>query len=130
MRSLWAGGPDGVTHHGEFFDFDEVCIYPKPVAGEVPLHVGGSSRGAARRADARGGGYFADGMLTPAERIDQLELMRQAAADTGRDPDEIQSTRWGSIDIDRAKVDAYAQEGVDPSSCLRQPARWRTELPN
>ena len=47
MRSLWAGGPDGVTHHGEFFDFDEVCIYPKTVAGEVPLHVGGSSRGAA-----------------------------------------------------------------------------------
>ncbi|CPR08656.1 luciferase family protein [Mycobacterium bohemicum DSM 44277] len=51
LRTLWADRPEGASHHGEFFDFDGVMSYPKPVAGErLPVHIGGHSPAAARRA--------------------------------------------------------------------------------
>ncbi len=87
MRKLWAGGPEGVTHHGEFFTLDEVCLYPKPVNGDIPLHVGGSSAAAARRAGERGDGYFPGGRLSPVEQKNQVEMMRLAATAMGRHPE-------------------------------------------
>jgi probable F420-dependent oxidoreductase len=113
MRKLWAGGSEGVTHHGEFFSLDEVCVYPKPVNGDIPLHVGGSSGAAARRAGYRGDGYFPGGRLSTAERENQLEMMRHAAIAMGRDPNALQYSRWGSVDLDPAGVERYAQQGVN-----------------
>ena len=113
LRKLWAGGPEGVSHRGEFFAFDEICIYPKPATRQLPIHVGGSSRAAARRAGRRGDGYFPGGMLAPAERIAQLEVMRSSAADAGRDPSSVQYTRWGSIDMPATRVEGFAEQGVD-----------------
>ncbi len=53
LRELWADNPGGVSHHGEFYDFDHAMSYPKPVAAEgIPIHIGGHSRLAARRAGA------------------------------------------------------------------------------
>jgi small multidrug resistance family-3 protein len=45
----------------------------------VPIHIGGSSRAAARRAGRRGDGYFPGGMLTPQERAIKMDLARSAA---------------------------------------------------
>ncbi|MEV0069983.1 LLM class flavin-dependent oxidoreductase [Amycolatopsis sp. NPDC050768] len=28
LRLLWTGGPEGVSHHGEFVEFDDLCSYP------------------------------------------------------------------------------------------------------
>ncbi|MEU0485244.1 TIGR03619 family F420-dependent LLM class oxidoreductase, partial [Streptosporangium sp. NPDC006013] len=59
MRLLWAGGEDGVSFTGEFFAFDDLCSFPKPHGiTHLPIHIGGSSRAAARRAGRRGDGYF------------------------------------------------------------------------
>ena len=114
LRLLWAGGEDGVSFAGEFFGFDDICVYPKPFGGAVlPLHVGGSSRAAARRAGTRGDGYFPGGTLPPAERIAQLQVMRDAAVAAGRDPDMLGYTRWGSLDLDEDRVRAYSDQGVD-----------------
>ena len=113
LRLLWAGGEDGVSFDGEFFGFDDICVYPKPFGGEIlPLHVGGSSRAAARRAGSRGDGYFAGGMLPPQKRLDQLRVMRESAMAAGRDPDRLEYTRWGSLDLDEARVRSYADQGV------------------
>jgi probable F420-dependent oxidoreductase len=69
MRLLWAGGEEGVSFDGEFFSFHDVCSFPKPHgATNLPIHVGGSSRAAARRAGRRGDGYFPGGALSPYER--------------------------------------------------------------
>ena len=47
LRLLWAGGEDGVSFHGEFFSFENLCSFPKPYgAAQLPIHVGGSSRAA------------------------------------------------------------------------------------
>jgi probable F420-dependent oxidoreductase len=113
LRLLWAGGEEGVSFDGEFFSFENVCLFPKPYGGSpLPVHVGGSSLAAARRAGLRGDGYFPGGRLTSAERAAQLEVMRAAAAGAGRDPDRLEYTRWGSIDMMPEDVAAHAANGV------------------
>ncbi|MGW4642488.1 LLM class F420-dependent oxidoreductase [Sphaerisporangium sp. NPDC004334] len=113
MRLLWAGGEEGVSFAGEFFSFENVCSYPKPHGvARLPIHIGGSSRAAARRTGLRGDGYFPGGALDPAERAAQVELARWTAAGAGRDPGALEYTRWGSIDMTAAQVEALTAEGV------------------
>lgn len=114
LRLLWEGGPDGVDHDGEFFGFDSLCSYPKPYGtSTLPIHVGGSSSAAARRAGRRGNGYFPGGMLTDHERDRQLELVRRVAVESGRDPGDIEYTRWGSADLSPERIAELAAQGVD-----------------
>jgi probable F420-dependent oxidoreductase len=112
LRLLWAGDENGVSFDGDFFSFAAACSFPKP-SRPLPLHVGGSSRAAARRAGLRGDGYFPGGRLTEAERASQIELMRATARDAGRDPDALEVTRWGSIDLTAEDVARHAAHGVD-----------------
>ncbi|MEC3956549.1 TIGR03619 family F420-dependent LLM class oxidoreductase [Nocardia sp. CDC153] len=114
MRLLWAGGPEGVTYHGEFFDFDELCSYPKPhETSTLPIHIGGSSTAAAMRTGRRGDGFFAGGRLTEDERDRQIELARKTAVDAGRDPADIEYTRWGSAAMSVEDVENLAEHGVN-----------------
>jgi probable F420-dependent oxidoreductase len=113
LRLLWAGDADGVGFAGEFFSFDNVCSFPKPLGvTHLPIHVGGSSRAAARRAGLRGDGYFPGGALTPVERDVQIGLARSAANETGRNGEALEYTRWGSIDMSTENVEALAAQGV------------------
>lgn len=113
LRLLWAGGEEGVSFHGEFVDFDQLCSFPKPhLTTALPIHVGGSSPAAARRAGQRGDGYFPGGQLTPDERRRQLDLARAAATAVGRDPNALEYTRWGSTSLTPKQVEALAAEGV------------------
>lgn len=132
LRLLWAGDEHGVSHAGEFFGFENVCSFPKPVgSGTLPIHVGGSSLAAARRAGRRGDGFFAGGRLTPDERRAQFELARSTAVETGRDPDALQYTRWGSIGMSEKDIEALAAEGVTRvvvSPAAADPAGWREEM--
>jgi probable F420-dependent oxidoreductase len=112
LRALWAGDATGTSFDGEFYSFEKVTSYPKPLR-MLPIHVGGSSAAAARRAGRRGDGFFPGGRLTPAERQALIELMRTTALAEGRDPKALEYTRWGSIDMERSDVEAYAAQGVD-----------------
>ncbi|MGK3206328.1 TIGR03619 family F420-dependent LLM class oxidoreductase [Amycolatopsis sp. MEPSY49] len=130
LRLLWEGDETGVSHDGEFFRFDDVCSFPKPT-GRLPIHVGGSSPAAARRAGRRGDGYFPGGRLTPDERRRQLDLARASAADAGRDPDALQYTRWGSLGMSEVDVEHLANEGVTRlvvSPTTADPVAQREEL--
>ena len=112
MRLLWAGDEHGVSFDGEFYSFASACSFPKP-SRPLPIHIGGSSPAAARRAGLRGDGYFPGGRLTEAERASQIELMRATARDAGRDPGVLEVTRWGSIDMTADDVAQLAARGVD-----------------
>ena len=111
LRLLWSGDEHGVSFDGEFFSFTSLCSFPKPL-GRLPVHVGGSSRAAARRAGLRGDGYFPGGRLTVQERASQLDLMRATARAAGRDPGALEYTRWGSIDMTDSDVAGYAEQGT------------------
>ncbi|MFL6120304.1 TIGR03619 family F420-dependent LLM class oxidoreductase [Actinophytocola sp.] len=128
LRLLWTGGP--VSFDGEFFAFEDVCAFPRPLA-DLPVHVGGSSLAAARRAGRRGDGYFAGGLLTPDERARQFAAARAAAVDAGRDPDALEYTRWGSVDMPGSTVEALAAQGVTRlvvSASSADPAEQRDQL--
>lgn len=94
MRTLWSA--DAVSHDGEFVQFDQVSSNPKPHNGPVPIHVGGHSRAAAERAGRIGDGFF-PGTGDLGELID---IMRQTAADAGRDPSAIEVTA-GAAELSR-----------------------------
>jgi alkanesulfonate monooxygenase SsuD/methylene tetrahydromethanopterin reductase-like flavin-dependent oxidoreductase (luciferase family) len=122
VRMLWAGDECGVSFAGEFFFFRDVCSFPKPYqTTSLPIHIGGSSRAAARRAGRRGDGYFSGGRLSTSERFEQIELMRSTAREFGRAAEALEYTRFGAIDMDLADVEAHAKVGttrlvVAPSS--------------
>jgi probable F420-dependent oxidoreductase len=56
LRKLWTG--EVVEHHGEFFDVPPLEMLPAPTK-PVPVHVGGTSEAALRRA-ARNDGWVSD----------------------------------------------------------------------
>lgn len=113
LRLLWAGGENGVSFDGEFYSFTGLCSRPGPhKAMTLPIHVAGSSRAAARRAGRLGDGYFPGGGIDDRERATLVELMRSTAREAGRDPDALEYTRWGSIDMAPEDVASRAASGV------------------
>ncbi|OBH09374.1 LLM class F420-dependent oxidoreductase [Mycobacterium sp. E1747] len=114
LRALWAEQPKGVSHHGEFFDFDDVMCYPKPVARErLPIHIGGHSRAAARRAGRVGDGFQPLG-VTGSELASLIALMRAEAAAAGRDPAALEISLGHAVNkIDAERAGSLTDQGAD-----------------
>lgn len=89
MRALWAS--DDASHDGPFASFADVSSNPKPAQGSVPIVVGGHSKAAARRAGRLGDGFF-PGKGSPEELAELFDVVRQTAADAGRDAAAIELT--------------------------------------
>jgi probable F420-dependent oxidoreductase len=114
LRALWDPQSEGVTHHGEFFQFDNVVCSPKPVTGRrLSVHIGGHSKAAARRAGRYGDGFQPLG-VTGADLEGLLGLMRDEAAAAGRDPAGIELTLGHSVTkIDADRAQRLATQGAD-----------------
>jgi probable F420-dependent oxidoreductase len=98
LRVLWSdAGPGGADFDGEFFSFHHAHSFPKPVQpGGVPIHIGGHSDAAARRAGRLGDGFQPLG-LDPELVTAKMQVVRQAAEEAGRDPAAIELTLSGYI---------------------------------
>jgi probable F420-dependent oxidoreductase len=114
LRALWDAQPDGVTHRGEFFQFDNVVCSPKPVMGRhLPVHIGGHSKAAARRAGRLGDGFQPLG-VAGAQLETLLTLMRDEATAAGRDVGDIELTLGHSVSkIDAERAERLAAQGAD-----------------
>jgi probable F420-dependent oxidoreductase len=113
MRLLWDDHPDGASFHGVFFDFDYAMSYPKPAGRRVPIHIGGHSRAAARRAGRLGDGFQPLG-LVGSELADLVALMRDEAVKAGRDPDALELSLGHLVTkIDGERADKLAAMGAD-----------------
>jgi len=113
MRALWAEDGGGATFHGEFYELDSIYSYPKPLAGSgLPIHIGGSSEAAARRAGRRGDGWLPGGSLTNDDRVALWELVKSTAQEAGRDPGAIEYTRMGSLETSPEEAERLGTEGV------------------
>jgi len=92
---------------GATVSFRDVFLRPQPSGGAIPIHIGGHTEAAARRAGRIGDGFFPFG-------VDHNELprlvgtMRQAAEAAGRDPSSVELT-VSSYCIDGAEAVAEMQ---------------------
>ncbi|MGE0880983.1 MAG: LLM class F420-dependent oxidoreductase [Acidimicrobiia bacterium] len=112
MRTLWRD--DVASFQGEYVQFDQVECRPWPVKRTIPLHIGGSSNAAIRRAATQGDGYFP--FVPPNEdvRVELPKLIRRvkdATAAAGRDPDAMEFTSGGARSVEDAEW--YASIGID-----------------
>jgi probable F420-dependent oxidoreductase len=114
LRALWAGQPDGVTHRGEFFRFENAVCSPKPVSGEhLPVHIGGHSKAAARRAGRLGDGFQPLG-VTGTQLDGLLALMHDEASAAGRNPADIEVSLGHSVTkIDAERAEKLTAQGAD-----------------
>ena len=104
LRTLWR--EERPSFDGEFIRFDGAYCRPQPVNGTVPIHVGGHSKAAARRAGRLGDGFF------PARGnpVHLVRLARDAAQAAGRDPSTLEITLSCPEELD--ELPALAKLGV------------------
>jgi probable F420-dependent oxidoreductase len=121
MRSLWREPVS--NYHGKHFDFGPVKSNPKPVQkGGVPIHVGGHSPAAARRAGRYGDGFF-PALGDPAQLKEIITLMRSEGQKAGRNPDVIEISCMGSRKLEQLK----AVQDVGVSRVIMAPPAFDTE---
>ncbi|MGH0038216.1 MAG: TIGR03619 family F420-dependent LLM class oxidoreductase [Myxococcota bacterium] len=112
-RRLWSE-PE-VEHRGEFFAFEKVCFEPKPVQeGGPPLHVGGESPAALRRAASLGDGWLGlhHTPETAAPLVERLHGLRGdrpplVVSVGASDPDPSELRRFAGIGVDRVIVSPW-----------------------
>jgi probable F420-dependent oxidoreductase len=121
MRLLWQDLPDGASFAGEFFEFDHAACYPKP-AGQVPIHIGGHSAAAARRAGRLGDGFQPLG-VAGSRLAELIGTMRDEADRAGRDPDTLELSLGHLVTkIDGERAEKLAGLGADRIVLAMPPA--------
>jgi probable F420-dependent oxidoreductase len=106
MRALWSEPTSSFS--GEFFRFSDCISRPQPVRGYVPIHVGGHTEVAARRAGRIGDGFFpASGSHSELGHL--FKIAREAAAESGRDPDSLEFTTGGNGAVGEQALDEVGE---------------------
>lgn len=120
LRHCWGPNPSSFT--GTHVVVPESLVDPKPVQPRgIPIIIGGSGSVAARRAGARGDGWFPY-VVSPDDVARGIELIRESAEGNDRDPATIEITVWpGSWDFasgtDPDLIGQYLDLGVDRIVC-------------
>jgi probable F420-dependent oxidoreductase len=111
LRALWSGEP--TSYDGEFFSFANAVCRPAPGARSIPVHVGGHTSAAARRAGRHGDGLQPLGVA--GEDLSALvATMRRSAEEAGRDPAALELSLGHLVArVDRGRADRLAAVGAD-----------------
>ncbi|MFL6157139.1 MAG: LLM class F420-dependent oxidoreductase [Marmoricola sp.] len=110
LRALWTGEP--TSYAGEFFSFEHAVCRPAPGSRSIPVHVGGHTRAAARRAGRLGDGLQPLG-VAGGELAELRAVMARSAEDAGRDPDALDLSLGHLVTrIDTAKAERLAEVGA------------------
>ena len=109
-KHLWSD--EVFEHKGEFYEFGPVMFEPKPLQRPwPPIHVGGESEAALRRAARYGDGWIGMGHSPESvtEPVARLHALREQAETTdGR----FEVSVGGTVE-DRAGIAAWEEAGVD-----------------
>jgi alkanesulfonate monooxygenase SsuD/methylene tetrahydromethanopterin reductase-like flavin-dependent oxidoreductase (luciferase family) len=139
MKALWTDSR--VTFDGEFWQLTDAAMEPKPFQKPFPpIWFGGSGRPALRRAVRLGSGFFGAGSSPTAKFAGQVQIVREALADSGQpaadfpiakrvyiavDTDAGRARRRINTELERlygrrsADIEAAAIAGT-PADCARE----------
>ena len=99
MKSLWT--EPKVTFNGRFWQLDGAAMEPKPFQKPwPPIWFGGSHPAALRRGVRHGDGFFGAGSSTTAQFAEQVRVVRDALAETGRDPTDFRIAKRVYLAVD------------------------------
>ena len=112
LRSLWT--EETSSFDGDLYTLPPARMYPKPVQAPLPVHVGGESKAAMRRAARYGQGWYTFNRL-PDELPAALAQLDEALAAEGRTRGEGFSVSLSPYfrSIEPGMLEAYAAAGVD-----------------
>jgi probable F420-dependent oxidoreductase len=110
MRALWS--QERASLEGNTVSFRNVFMRPQPPGGTIPVHIGGHSEVAARRAGRIGDGFFPFGVHR-SELPQLVDTMNRAAETAGRNASSLELTVSSySIDEDAAVAEVRALEAL------------------
>lgn len=139
MKALWTESP--VTFDGEFWQVEDSAMEPKPFQKPFPpIWFGGASRAALRRAVRFGNGFFGAGASPTAKFADQVQIVREALAESHRPTEDFPIAKRVYIAVDenaglaRTRINAelerlYGRRSEDieaaavagtPDDCVRE----------
>src|SRR4249920_133749 len=99
MKALWT--QPRVTFDGEFWQLQDAAMEPKPFQKPYPpLWFGAASEPALRRAVRLGDGFFGAGSSPTARFADQVQIVREALAATGRPAEDFPIAKRVYVAID------------------------------
>jgi probable F420-dependent oxidoreductase len=81
LRRLWT--ESHVTHHGQFYQFDDVTIEPKPLKGSLDIWIGGKSDAILKRVVRLGDGWF-PALTSPQEFKRDMDKLISFGEEYGR----------------------------------------------
>lgn len=81
LKRLW--NDESVTHDGDFWSFEDVCISPRP--GDMPVWIGGHADIAIKRAAYRGNAWIASASSTADDLEQQIGVYENALDEFGMD---------------------------------------------
>ena len=84
LRRLWT--ESNVTHEGQFYQFEDVTIEPKPAKGSLDIWIGGKSDAILKRVVRLGDGWF-PALTTPQEFRDDMDKLQAYGETYGRPVD-------------------------------------------
>jgi probable F420-dependent oxidoreductase len=99
MKALWA--EPRVTFDGEFWQLTDAAMEPKPVQKpHPPLWIGAAAPTAVRRAVRLADGFFGAGSAPTAAFAEQVRVVRQALAESGRTASDFPIAKRVYIAVD------------------------------
>jgi probable F420-dependent oxidoreductase len=109
LRKLWT--ESNVTHHGQFYHFDDITIEPKPPKGSLDIWIGGKSDTILRQVVRLGDGWF-PALTTPEEFKEDMAKLMAYGEEYGR---PVDSREAGVLLLTHVSHDqATAYKTVEP----------------
>ncbi|WP_051722110.1 MULTISPECIES: LLM class F420-dependent oxidoreductase [Actinomycetes] len=118
MRTLWHTDP--ASYHCDVVDFENIRVNPKPLAGSVPIILGGNSDAAMTRIAAWGDGWYGFNLDNVATVADRLALLDRLCRDNGRNRTDL-TIAVAMRDPDPDQVQALQKLGVDEVVLVESP---------
>ncbi|MGB8860245.1 MAG: TIGR03854 family LLM class F420-dependent oxidoreductase [Ilumatobacteraceae bacterium] len=85
LRGCWA--PGSLTHHGQFYDYDDLQVLPKPRQHHVDVWLGGIAPSELRRVGRSADGWLPS-FVTPDDAARGREAIEATCAEHGRSIDD------------------------------------------